>query len=38
MENNELVASFLPEDVKLVELGIKYEDWLNDRFYDFVKP
>ena len=38
LENDELVASLLPEGVKPVKLGVKYEDWLKDMFYDFVKP
>lgn len=38
LENNELLSSLLPNGVRPVELGIKYEDWVKDRFYDFVKP
>ena len=38
LENDDLVASLLPKEVKPVKLGIKYEDWLKDMFYDFVKP
>lgn len=38
LENDELVASLLPEGVKPVKLGVKYEDWIKHRFYDFVKP
>jgi len=38
LEKDELVASLLPKGVKIVKLGIKYEDWLKDTFYDFVKP
>lgn len=38
LENDELVASLLPEGVKPVKLGIKYDEWVKDRFYDFVKP
>jgi hypothetical protein len=37
LEKDDLVASLLPEGVKLVKLGVKYEDWLKERFYDFVK-
>ena len=32
LEDNELVASLIPEGVKYIELGIKYEDWMKDRF------
>ena len=38
LENDELVSSLLPEGVGPVELGIKYEDCLKERFYDFCKP
>ena len=38
LENDDLVASLLPKGVKPAKLGVKYEDWLKDRFYDFVKP
>ena len=38
LEKDELVASLLPEGVKPVKLGIKYEDWIKDKYYDFVKP
>lgn len=38
LENDELVASLLPEGVKPVKLGTKYDDWLKDRFYNFVRP
>lgn len=38
LENDRLVASLLPAGVKPVKLGMKYEDWLKDRFYEFVKP
>lgn len=37
LEKDDLVASLLPEGVKLVKLGVKYEDWLKDTFYDFIK-
>jgi hypothetical protein len=35
---DEFVASLLPAEVKLVKLRMKYEDWLIDKFYAFVKP
>ncbi len=38
LEDDELVSSLLPEGEEPVDLGIKYEDWVKDRFYDFVKP
>lgn len=38
LEDDNLVASLLPKGVKPVELGIRYEDWIKDRFYGFVKP
>ena len=38
LDNNDLVADLLPDGVKPVKLGIKYDVWLKDRFYDFVKP
>jgi hypothetical protein len=38
LENDDLVASLLPKGVKPVKLGIRYEDWLKENFYDFVKP
>ena len=38
LENDELVASLLPKGVKPVKLGVRYEDWLKQNFYDFVKP
>jgi hypothetical protein len=38
LEKDELVVSLLPEEAKPVKLGVKYEDWLKDTFYDFVKP
>ena len=38
LENDELLSSLLPDGVRPVELGVKYEDWVIDRFYDFVKP
>lgn len=38
LENDKLLSSLLPYEACLVELGIKYEDWVKDRFYDFVKP
>ena len=38
LENDDLVASLLPKGVKPAKLGVKYEDWLKDTFYDFVKP
>ena len=38
MEDDELVSSLLPAGVKPVTLGMRYGDWLIDRFYDFVKP
>jgi hypothetical protein len=38
LENDDLVASLLPAGVKPVKLGIKYDEWVKDRFYDFVKP
>ena len=38
LEDDQLVSSLLPEGAKPVELGIKYEDWLKERFYDFCKP
>lgn len=37
LEDDDLVTSLLPKGVKPVELGIKYEDWLKENFYDFVK-
>jgi len=38
LEDDGLVAFLLPKGVKPVKLGIKYEDWLKENFYDFVKP
>lgn len=38
LEDNDLVASLLPKGEKPVKLGIKYEDWLKENFYEFVKP
>ena len=38
LENDDLAASLLPEGVKTIKLEAKYEDWLKDIFYDFVKP
>ena len=38
LEKDDLVASLLPEGAKPVELGIKYEDWMKERFYEFCKP
>jgi hypothetical protein len=38
LENDDLVASLLPKGVKLVKLEDRYEDWLKENFYDFVKP
>ena len=38
LENDDLVAGLLPAGVKPVKLGIKYDEWVKDRFYDFVKP
>ena len=38
LENDEIVSSLLPEGVLPFELGIKYEDWLKKRFYDFCRP
>ena len=35
---DDLVASLLQKGVKPVKLGVRYEDWLKDNFYDFVKP
>ena len=38
LEDDDLVASLLPKGVKPVKLGMRYEDWMKDRFYGFVKP
>ena len=38
LEKDSLVASLLPKGVKPVKLGVRYEDWLIENFYDFVKP
>jgi len=38
LEDDDLVASLLPKGVKPEKLGVKYEDWLKENFYDFVKP
>lgn len=38
LENDDLVADLLPDRVKPVKLGVKYDEWVKDRFYDFVKP
>jgi hypothetical protein len=38
LENDDLVASLLPKGVIPVKLGVRYEDWLIENFYDFVKP
>ena len=38
LEDDRLVYSLLPEGVEPVKLGIKYEDWLKENFYDFCKP
>ncbi|MDQ1279236.1 MAG: hypothetical protein QG670_496 [Thermoproteota archaeon] len=38
LEDKKLVASLLSQGMKPVELGIKYEDWLKENFYGFVKP
>ena len=38
LEDEGLVASLLPKGAKPAKLGIRYEDWIKDRFYDFVKP
>ena len=38
LENDDLVASLLPKGKTPVKLGIRYEDWLEENFYDFVKP
>lgn len=38
LEDDELVASLLPDGVTPVPLGLKYENWLKETFYDFVKP
>jgi len=38
LENDELVASLLPKGENPVKLGVRYEDWLKENFYDFVKP
>ena len=38
LENDDLMASLLPEGETPVKMGIRYEDWLKETFYDFVKP
>lgn len=38
LENDDLVISLLPKTVTPVKLGIKYEDWIKAKYYDFVKP
>ncbi len=38
LENDDLVADLLPKGVKPVKLGIKYDEWMRNQFYDFVKP
>ena len=38
LENDKLVASLLPRGETPKKLGIRYEDWLKENFYDFVKP
>ena len=38
LEKDGLLLSLLPDGVRPVELGIKYEEWIKDRFFDFVKP
>ena len=38
LETDELVASLLPKGVKPVKLGARYEDWIKENFYGFVKP
>ncbi|MFH0896878.1 MAG: J domain-containing protein [Candidatus Bathyarchaeota archaeon] len=37
LEDDDLVASLLPKDMKPVKLGVRYEDWLKQNFYEFVK-
>ena len=38
LERDELVASLLSKVEIPVKLGVRYEDWLKENFYDFVKP
>lgn len=38
LEDDDLVASLLPKEAKPIKLGIKYKEWVKDKFYDFVKP
>jgi len=38
LENDDVVVSLLPKGKAPVKLGVKYEDWLKENFYDFVKP
>ena len=38
LENDNLVASLLPKGENMIKLGVKYEDWLKQQYYDFVKP
>jgi preprotein translocase subunit Sec63 len=38
LENDELVSSLLSKGDSPVKLGVKYDDWLKENFYDFLKP
>ena len=37
LENDKLIASLLPKGKTPVKLGVRYEDWLKENFYNFVK-